>query len=288
MTGASSGIGAALVSALATDEHRLFICGRRADRLHDISRAGAIAEARVCDVGNEAEVEAFVSWVRTLTPHVDGLLNCAGGFGAIGPIGASDSDEWFHTIRVNLFGTYLMIKHALPLLVCSTAPRIINFSGGGAFSPFPNYSAYSCAKAGIVRLTECLAAELGPQGITVNALAPGFVATEAHQATLEAGIEHAGALHYRRTKAILNEGGIPMEQVVECVRFLLSEKMLGLTGKTISTNFDPWLTDAFRDRLNDITHSDLYTMRRINIVNLPEGSLKKVLAEAWASHGTQT
>src|SRR5207245_2863608 len=220
VTGASSGIGAALVSALFADGHRLFVCARRGDRLDEVTRNGKLAQARVCDVSDEAQVEAFIAWVKMMTPHVDALLNCAGGFGAIGPIGVSSSDEWFHTVRVNLFGTYLMIKHALPLLLGAAAPRIVNCSGGGAFSPFPNYSAYSCSKAAVVRLTECLAAELAPQGVAVNAIAPGFVATAAHQATMEAGIDRAGALHYRRTKAILEGGGVSIEHVGECVAAL--------------------------------------------------------------------
>jgi 3-oxoacyl-[acyl-carrier protein] reductase len=228
-----------------------------------------------------------VAWIGNQTDTVDVLINCAGAFGAIGPLAATDSDAWFGTIRVNLFGTYLVTKYLLPSLATSSDPRIVNLSGGGAFSPFPNYSAYACSKAAIVRLTECLAAELAPQGIAVNALAPGFIPTEAHQKTLEAGAELAGSLHFQRTQAVLAEGGAPLASAIGCLRLLISEKARGLTGKTISANFDPWRTDAFGERLADITRSDLYTMRRVNIVNLPEGSLRTSLSEAWASYGTR-
>lgn len=287
ITGASSGIGAALVAALAGDGHTPFVCARRSHLLDQVTRNNRIADARSCDVSDEEQVKVFVAWVKTMTPYVDAVVNCAGGFGAIGPLETTDSDEWLDTLRVNLFGTYLMIKHSLPLLAGSSDPRILNFSGGGAFSAFRNYSAYACSKAAIVRLTECLAAELAAKGVAVNGIAPGFVATEAHQATLAAGPERAGPLHYRRTKTILEDGGVQMANVIECVRTLLSPETRGLTGKTISANFDPWRTEVFKRRIQDITRSDLWTMRRLNIVNLPEGSLRTALAEAWASHGTQ-
>ena len=288
VTGASSGIGAALVSALAAENHRLFVCSRRWETLEKVIAAHAGVRGRACDVSDEAHVASFVGWVKSQTPEVDAVINCAGGFGAIGPVDETESEAWLDTIRVNLFGTYLMIRHTLPLLRDAESPRIINFSGGGAFGPFPNYSAYASAKAGVVRLTECLSAELAAQGIAVNAVAPGFVATAAHNATLQAGAERAGVLHYRRTKAILEDGGVRLGNVVDCVRMLLSDAAQGLTGKTISANFDPWKTEAFRTRLPDITRSDLYTMRRLNIVNLPEGSLRSTLARAWAGHGAQS
>jgi hypothetical protein len=67
-----------------------------------------------------------------------------------------------------------------------------------------------------------------------------------------------------------------------------SPRANGHTGKTFSANFDPWRTDAFFERLADITRSDLWTMRRVNIVNLPEGSLRSSLSEAWANYGIRT
>jgi len=284
ISGASSGIGAKLVEALVADGHGLFVCARRGALLDVVTRQQTIAQGRVCDVSDEEQVKNFLAWVLGLTSHVDVLINCAGRFGAIGPLDTTDSAEWLDTIRVNLFGTYLMVKYTLPLLAKSSDPRILNFSGGGAFSPFPNYSAYACSKAAVVRLTECLGTELASRGIAVNAIAPGFVATEAHQATVRAGADRAGSLHFRRTEAILDDGGAQMTSVIDCVRTLLSPETRGLTGKTISVNFDPWRTKAFMASIPGMTRSDLYTMRRLNVVNLPEGSLRTTLTEAWAKH----
>jgi 3-oxoacyl-[acyl-carrier protein] reductase len=285
ITGASSGIGAALAEALSADGHQLFICARRGERLAEIAQRYANVTAWNCDVSEEQQVLSFLANVRDAAEYVDVLINCAGTFGAIGPVAETDSQQWLYTLHVNLFGAYLFAKHATPLLDGAARPSIINVAGGGAFSPFPNYSAYACSKAALVRLTECLAAELAPRRIAVNALAPGMIATEAHEATLRAGERRAGPLQYRRTLAVMKDGGAPISAVIDCVNAMLSPEMAGLTGKTISANFDPWSTPAFLDRIPDITRSDLYTSRRYNIVNLPAGSLHNDLCRAWASYG---
>jgi hypothetical protein len=78
-----------------------------------------------------------------------------------------------------------------------------------------------------------------------------------------------------------------METVQQCVRALISEAFHGLTGKTISANFDHWSSDAFRDHIVDITRSELFTMRRINVVNLPDGLLRSSLMSNKAKHGNR-
>jgi NAD(P)-dependent dehydrogenase (short-subunit alcohol dehydrogenase family) len=290
VTGASSGIGAAIANDLANSGHRVFACSRNLDGLTQAFRDNPSVAYAACDSSKEADVLQFVDWIGGQADHVDVLINCAGGFGAIGAIDRVDSKEWIRTVSENILGSFLPSKHFLPLLQKSEAPQIINFSGGGAFGPFPNFSAYACAKAAIVRLTETLAIELSPYGISVNAIAPGLIKTNAHNATLAAGPERAGALQFKRTERLMREGDDEastgrLEQVKQCVRSLISPAYRGLTGKTISANFDPWATDAFRDHVADIARSELYTLRRTNLVNLPDGLLRTRLMETWAKHG---
>lgn len=278
--GASSGIGAALTRALHADGHRLFICARRRDRLQALTEDGKIATYRVVDVGDEAAVAAFAKDVQGAAGNVDAIICCAGAYGPIGRFQDVDSGAWLATLQANLFGTFLAAKHFVPLMTPHAGARILTLSGGGAFNALPRYSAYAASKAGIVRLTETMAEELKPLGIAVNGVAPGFVATEIHDATLKAGSEAAGEAFYAMTQNKMAEGAVPMEVPVNCIRFLLSEQATGLTGKTLSASFDPWQSYAFQADISALNVSELYTMRRINLVNLPEDPVARRLAKS--------
>jgi 3-oxoacyl-[acyl-carrier protein] reductase len=268
LSGASSGIGAALTRALAADGHRLFVCARREKRLAEVTEGGKLADYTVADVAIESQVAAFIEHVREHAGAIDALICGAGAYGPIGRFDECDSEQWFATLRANLFGTYLLARHAVALMRPERRPRIITFGGGGAFQPLPRYSAYAVSKAGIVRLTETLAKELAPSNIAVNAVAPGFVATEIHDATLAAGPEASGPEFHAMTKKKLAGGAVPVAVPVACVRYLLSDEAAGLTGKTISAGFDPWGEPEFNARIDEINASDLYTMQRINLVHL--------------------
>jgi dolichol-phosphate mannosyltransferase len=285
IAGASAGIGQALACALAGVGHRVIGCSRDLEALRAALQDAPRATSFACDVTSESAVAQFVRDVAAMHTHVDVLINCTGGFGAIGPIDQTDSTEWFDTIRANLFGPFLTVKQFLPLLERSRVPHVINFSGGGAFSPFANYSAYAASKTALVRLTETLAVELAGRGIAVNAVAPGFVPTRTHQATIHAGAEKAGLLQYRRAQALHNNRSTALtrdrlDTVVRCVEALISPDYRGLTGKTISANFDPWSSVKFREHIQHINKSELYTMRRINVVNLSEGLMRNALMNA--------
>ncbi len=140
---------------------------------------------------------------------------------------------------------------------------MVTFSGGGATGPFPRYDAYAASKAAVVRLTENLAIDLAADGVRANAVAPGFIATEMHAETLAAGPERAGQDYFRRTRrAVETGGGDPLALAVGLVAFLLSDASSGITGKSISAQWDPWSDPVFQRRLR--TERDLATVRRID------------------------
>lgn len=155
----------------------------------------------------------------------DAVVHCAAIRGPFGPFLENDADEWERTIATNLLGTARIVRAALPALQRSDDARILLFSGGGAFSPEPNFSAYAASKGATVALMETLAEELSNTRVTVNAVAPGFVATDIHKGTPH---EHRKA------------EPDAMSNVVACVRHLLGPQTQGLTGRTVSAQWDDW------------------------------------------------
>jgi 3-oxoacyl-[acyl-carrier protein] reductase len=115
----------------------------------------------------------------------------------------------------------------------------------------------------VARLSENIALELSGEGIRVNCVAPGFVATDIHQSTLAAGPERAGAAYFEHTIAELQRGGVPASEAAELVCLLLEhDPHAPFTGKLISAQWDPWRDPDFRSRL--ARERNLATLRRID------------------------
>ena len=180
----------------------------------------------------------------------------------IGPIDSYSSADFRRTFEINVLGTLLAIRACLPGLRASRGAAV-TFSGGGATSPLPRYDAYAASKAAVVRLSENLAVELADDGIRVNCVAPGFVATSMHERTLAAGPELAGVDYFERTRAELEQGGVALGDVTELVGLLIeAQPDAAFTGKLISAQWDPWREIGFRRRLG--SERDLAALRRID------------------------
>ena len=261
ITGASRGIGLVVAERLAVLGSRLILISRNADALKRIRAelAGGPHEVIAMDVRDDDAWADLRNGV--LATPVQGVVTAAAGLGPIGAIGTWSACDFRSTLESNLLGTLLAIDACLPGLTASRG-SIVTFSGGGATKPFPLFDAYAVSKAAVVRLTENLALELVEQGVRVNSVAPGFIATGMHEETIAAGPSAAGQEYYDRTKKGLSGGGDNPEIAAELTAFLLSDASEGITGKLISAPWDPWKDPAFQDRLR--SEPDLATLRRID------------------------
>lgn len=174
--------------------------------------------------------------------HVDGLINNAAIQGPVGPAWETCSEEWMETIDIDLLAPVKLCQRLVPEMLKQGHGKIVNLSGGGATSARPNYSAYATAKTGLVRFSECLAAELAGTGIDVNCVAPGKMPTD-----------------------MLPEGEVAspdaMQKAAELVTFLLSDESNGITGRLISAVWDFWDYGGFKANLDE--SPDLYKLRRV-------------------------
>jgi 3-oxoacyl-[acyl-carrier protein] reductase len=262
VTGASRGIGAAIARHLAGLGAGVVLIARDQTALDEVraSLPGGPHRAVALDVTDEP---GWIATARQLEKEgsVHGLVAAAGVLGPIGPPGSWAISAFRRTIEVNLVGMVLPVMALLePLRAVHGA--IVAIAGGGAASPLPRFDAYAAAKAALVRLAENLAIELAPDGVRVNCVAPGFVATSMHAATLDAGPELAGPDYYEKTRATVEAGGDPPELAAELTAFLLSDEAEGITGKLISARWDPWREALFRERLR--RERDLACLRRID------------------------
>lgn len=263
VTGASRGIGRVVAGTLAGQGAELVLVARGADALAALAAElpGGPHQSVALDVSDErawAEVEEKLAAEGPL----HGLVTAAGVLGPIGPVGSWDVADFRATLDVNVTGTLLAVASTLEALVAGGG-SIVTFSGGGATAPFPRFDAYAASKAAVVRLTENLAVSLAERGVRANSVAPGFIVTAMHDATIAAGPEAVGSDYYERTRRAIAEGtGDPPELAGELSAFLLSDAAAGITGKLLSARWDPWRDVAFQARLR--AEKDLATLRRID------------------------
>ena len=193
VTGAGRGIGRAIALAQAKEGAKVALMSRTAPEIEAVAREiaaqGGTAMTFVVDVVDLAAVTgAFEKIERDLGP-VSLITNNAAAFAAIGPIWAVDPDAWWRDLETNIRGTFNCCRAAAPAMMARKRGRIINMTGGGTATSFPNGSGYATSKAGVLRFTECVSDLLAGSGVLVFAMDPGLVRTAMteYQLTSEAG-----------------------------------------------------------------------------------------------------
>lgn len=247
------GIGLAVAQTLAAEGKELVLVARGAEPLQE-AVASLGAGRHTCHAFDVSDEDG---WDQVELEELHGLVCAAAVMDPIGPIDEYAASDFKRTLEINVVGTLLAVQHCLPALRAGDG-SIVTFAGGGATAPLPRFDAYAASKAAVARLSENLATVVSP--LKINCVAPGFVATRLHDATLAAGAEVAGPEFFERTRRTVEEGGFPASEAAALVSLLLSEP--AFTGKLISAQWDPWRDPAFHERL--ASEADLATVRRID------------------------
>lgn len=230
VTGASRGIGAAIARALAADGWPVGV-NYRSDRsgaervVSEISHGGGRAVAVGADVADpSAPDELFDRLEEEFGSSVMVLVNNAGiNRDDLAP--SLDDDDWSAVIETDLTAAFRMTRRALKTMLRARAGRIVNISSVVGLRANPGQANYAAAKAGLLALTKTVAVEVARRGITVNAVAPGWIDTGM---TAEVSKELLAAVPARRA-------GTP-EEVAACVRFLASDQASYVTGAVLSVD----------------------------------------------------
>jgi NAD(P)-dependent dehydrogenase (short-subunit alcohol dehydrogenase family) len=180
VTGGSKGLGKAIAAELAAEGAAVVICSRNAAELEqtaaELAADGRKVTALPCDVTDAAQVESFTAAAATALGGIDILVNNAGA-ARPGRFGEMTDDDWHGDIEVKLFSQIRCTRAALPHLRQSSAPRVIGINAVYARYPDPVFLASSVNRASCLSLSKALSIELGREGILVNSVNIGFVAT---------------------------------------------------------------------------------------------------------------
>jgi NAD(P)-dependent dehydrogenase (short-subunit alcohol dehydrogenase family) len=232
VTGGGSGIGLASAARLAADGAHVSICGRTESKLDaavetirpSVGEGGSIRRI-VADITVDEQIAAAATFAAEPTGGLDIVFANAGGSLHLGPFESAPAEAIRATVDLNLVGTMLTIKHAVPLMRAAGGGSIIGMSSGAGHFPHRHLWAYGAAKAGIDMLCRSAAEELGGDGIRVNSVQPGIVDDE-----LMSFITAGGPLldDYIEGMPLGRVGQV--EDIAAAVRFLAGPESSWITG----------------------------------------------------------
>lgn len=232
VTGASKGIGRAVVKEFANNEYNVVICYNKSvsdaqQLLNEVSQTTRAIAVKV-DVSNEDDVKNMVEITKKNFGNIDVLANCA-GVSDTRLLIDSTKDDYDFVFDTNMRGTYNTCKLVGREMLSSQSGKIINISSIWGLRGGSCESVYSASKGAIIAFTKALAKELGPNGINVNAVAPGFIQTDMTKNVTEEIRQEI------MDNSALGRLGTP-EDVASVVLFLASEKSEFITGQVIGVD----------------------------------------------------
>jgi 2-hydroxycyclohexanecarboxyl-CoA dehydrogenase len=243
ITGAAGGLGRAVARRLAADGHLVALSDlpdrERVETLHKLAaELGAPGQAMVApaDVADPDDVTRMVADVEERAGEPVGVLVAAAAYMAMAPLVEHDLDDWWRIVDTNLGGTLACAQAVLPGMADRGGGRMIFISSEWGVTGWPNATAYSASKAGIITLAKSLGRELGQLGIAVNAIAPSVIDTsqldvDAH----DAGVTSEEIRARYAARVPLGRIAAP-EEVAAAVAFLADSRLPSLVGQILHVN----------------------------------------------------
>ncbi|RKP58676.1 SDR family oxidoreductase [Pararobbsia silviterrae] len=241
ISGAASGIGAAIAEAFLEADAQVYICDVDASAVDAIQRRLPNLHGSQADVSKRVDVERVIDDVRSKLGGLDILINNAGIAGPTGGVEDIDPEQWERTISTNLNSQFYFLHKAVPLLKqTSDAPAIIAMSSVAGRLGYAFRTPYAVTKWAIVGLVKSLAVELGPDNIRVNAILPGVVQGErmdrviaARAQSLDISVE---AMRDEYLKKISLRRMVTVEDIAAMALFLASPAGQNISGQAISVD----------------------------------------------------
>jgi 5-hydroxydodecatetraenal polyketide synthase CpkA len=265
VSGGGRGVGRLLGARLAGAGAAVGLIARSADELAaaagQINRAGGTAAAAVADVADHRAAAAAVSELRHQLGTADILINNAGISGPVGPLWQAQTAEWWRAIEVNLGGAFVLTQLALEHMIPAGNGRIINVTSYAGVYRWPLLSAYAASKAALVKLTETLAEETRPHGVSVFSVDPGLLPIGLGEAALKASASRqtpeGRVQRWIRDQLAAGRGADP-EEAVRLIIALACGRADRLSGRHLSVTDN---LDALLPRIDQIERDDLHTLR---------------------------
>jgi 3-hydroxybutyrate dehydrogenase len=238
ITGGGRGIGRAIALAFARQGARVAVAARTAEQVQQVAaEIGDNAIALVCDVSDPQSVARMFAELRQKFRDADILVNNAGVAESATLVNTTD-ELWHRHLSINLSGTFYCTRAALPAMLQNGWGRVINVASIAGKTGAPYIAAYSASKHGVLGLTRSIALEVGPSGVTVNAICPGYVDTEmvsrgVERITTRTGRSAEEALDSLKQMSPQNRLVTP-EEVAAVALLLASEEGRGINGQGIN------------------------------------------------------
>jgi 2-hydroxycyclohexanecarboxyl-CoA dehydrogenase len=237
VTGGGSGIGQAISERLAADGNAVAVFDRDGQSAEAtaaaIEASGGRAVGVVVDVTDRAQIDRGVAAVRQRLGPPTILVNSA-GLDGFDPFLKITAEKWNRILAVNLTGTFDCCQAVVPDMIEEGWGRIVNISSSSAQGGQPLMTHYVASKAGVIGFTKALALELGPQGITVNTIPPGFIDTPMLRKSEQRGLLGKGVEHHESMTPV-RRVGTPQDIAATC-SFLVREEASYITGQVIGVN----------------------------------------------------